>query len=148
MTAGRDIACVGVSDWANELQTNDQHLLRPMAPGNRIHSVESLGLRRPQVSSRDIRRIGRRLVRGLRPPRAVDGLHVSSPLVLPYHGTSAIVHDAVPQRELLRVCDVQCSAERAREARLDDWAVSLTHEGDLASAVVIATTTHSTRRTP
>ena len=40
------------------------------------------------------------------------------------------------------------AAERAREACLDDWAVSLTHEGDLASAVVIATTTHSTRRTP
>ena len=32
------------------------------------------------------------------------------------------------------------AAERAREAGLVEWAVSLTHEGDLASAVVIATT--------
>lgn len=30
-------------------------------------------------------------------------------------------------------------AERARTAGLDEWAVSLTHEGDLASAVVVAT---------
>ena len=90
MKAGRDIVCVGFSDWANELQTNEQHLLRRMAPDNRILFVESLGLRRPQVASRDIRRVGRRLVRGLQPPRAVDGLHVLSPLVLPYHGNSAI----------------------------------------------------------
>lgn len=40
------------------------------------------------------------------------------------------------------------AAERAREAGLDDWAVSLTHEGDLASAVVIATTTHPTATDP
>ncbi len=31
------------------------------------------------------------------------------------------------------------AAERARAAGLVEWAVSLTHEGDLASAVVIAT---------
>ncbi len=31
------------------------------------------------------------------------------------------------------------AADRARTAGLDDWALSLTHEGDLASAVVVAT---------
>lgn len=35
-------------------------------------------------------------------------------------------------------------AERARAAGLGDWAVSLTHEGDLASAVVVATPTTTT----
>lgn len=30
------------------------------------------------------------------------------------------------------------AAERARAAGLEDWAVSLSHEGDLASAVVVA----------
>lgn len=30
------------------------------------------------------------------------------------------------------------AAERARSCGLDEWAVSLTHEGDLASAVVVA----------
>lgn len=31
------------------------------------------------------------------------------------------------------------AAERARAAGVEEWAVSLTHEGDLASAVVVAT---------
>jgi glycosyltransferase involved in cell wall biosynthesis len=57
-----------------------------LARGNRVLFVESLGLRRPQLAARDLRRLARRLVRGVRPPRAVDGLHVLSPLVLPLHG--------------------------------------------------------------
>ena len=47
--------------------------------------VESLGLRRPQLAGRDVARIWRRLRRGLAGPRARDGLHVLSPLVLPLH---------------------------------------------------------------
>ncbi|MCW3011024.1 MAG: glycosyltransferase family 1 protein [Solirubrobacterales bacterium] len=82
---GRDIVCVGFSDWGNDLLTNEQHLLVRLAAGNRILFVESLGLRRPQVARRDVRRILRRLVRGVMPARAVDGLHVISPLVLPLH---------------------------------------------------------------
>jgi glycosyltransferase involved in cell wall biosynthesis len=56
-----------------------------LARTNRVLFVESLGLRRPQFARRDLRRIVRRLARGLGPPRAVDGLHVLSPLVLPLH---------------------------------------------------------------
>jgi glycosyltransferase involved in cell wall biosynthesis len=82
---GRDIVCVGFSDWGKDLLTNEQHLLVRLAADNRILFVESLGLRRPQVAGRDLRRIARRLVRGVMPPRAVDGLHVISPLVLPLH---------------------------------------------------------------
>lgn len=82
---GRDIVCVGFSDWGKDLLTNEQHLLVRLAAHNRILFVESLGLRRPQVAGRDIKRILRRLVRGVQPPREVDGLHVLSPLVLPLH---------------------------------------------------------------
>jgi len=82
---GRDIVCVGFSDWGKDLLTNEQHLLVRLAAHNRILFVESLGLRRPQVAGRDIKRILRRLVRGVMPPREVDGLHVISPLVLPIH---------------------------------------------------------------
>ena len=87
---GRDIVCVGFSDWDNELKTNEQHLLRLMAAEHRILFVESLGLRRPQVAGRDLKRIGRRLIRGLQPPRPVDGIHVLSPLVLPFHSNAAV----------------------------------------------------------
>jgi glycosyltransferase involved in cell wall biosynthesis len=86
----RDIVCVGFADWDTELWTNQHHLMARLARANRVLFVESLGLRRPQLAARDLRRIARRLRRGLEPPRAVDGLHVLSPLVLPFHGNAAV----------------------------------------------------------
>jgi len=83
--AGRDIVCVGFADWDTELWTNQHHLMSRLARDNRVLFVESLGLRRPQLAGRDLARIWRRLRRGLAPPRAGDGLHVLSPLVLPLH---------------------------------------------------------------
>jgi glycosyltransferase involved in cell wall biosynthesis len=87
---GRDIVCVGTADWQTELPINQHQLMGRLAIGNRILFVESLGLRRPQLASRDLRRIGRRLARGLRGVRTVDGVHVLSPLVLPFHGRAAV----------------------------------------------------------
>ncbi len=82
---GRDIVCVGFADWDTELWTNQHHLMSRLARENRVLFVESLGLRRPQFAGRDIKRIVRRLRRGLASPRPVDGLHVLSPLVVPFH---------------------------------------------------------------
>jgi len=82
---GRDIVCVGFADWDTELWTNQHHLMSRLARENRVLFIESLGLRQPQLAGRDLKRIARRLRRGLAPPRAVDGLHVLSPLVLPFH---------------------------------------------------------------
>ncbi len=82
---GRDIVCVGFADWDTELWTNQHHLMSRLARENNVLFVESLGLRQPQLAGRDLTRIARRLRRGLAPPRAVDGLHVLSPLVLPFH---------------------------------------------------------------
>jgi glycosyltransferase involved in cell wall biosynthesis len=87
---GRDIVCVGFADWDTELWTNQHHLMSRLARENRVLFVESLGLRRPQLAGRDVARIWRRLRRGLAPPRASDGLHVLSPLVLPLHRHAAI----------------------------------------------------------
>jgi len=86
---GRDIVCVGFADWDTELWTNQHHLMSRLARENRVLFVESLGLRRPQLAGRDLRRIARRLRRGLAPPRHVDGLDVLSPLVLPLHSSGA-----------------------------------------------------------
>jgi glycosyltransferase involved in cell wall biosynthesis len=82
---GRDIVCVGFADWDTELWTNQHHLMSRLARENRVLFIESLGLRQPQLAGRDLKRIARRLRRGLAPPRPVDGLHVLSPLVLPFH---------------------------------------------------------------
>jgi glycosyltransferase involved in cell wall biosynthesis len=88
--AGQDILCVGFSDWSAELLTNQQHLLVRAASQNRILFVESLGLRRPQLASKDLRRIVRRLLRARRPLREEDGVHVLSPLVLPLHSNAFV----------------------------------------------------------
>jgi glycosyltransferase involved in cell wall biosynthesis len=87
---GRDIVCIGFSDWHTDLLTNQQHLLVRAAKENRVLFVESLGLRRPQLAARDLRRIGRRLASALEPVREVDGLHVLSPLVLPLHSNELL----------------------------------------------------------
>ena len=87
---GRDIVCVGFADWDTDLWTNQHHLMSRLAVENRVLFVESLGLRRPQLAGRDVARIARRLRRGLAPPRARDGLHVLSPLVLPLHSSAAV----------------------------------------------------------
>lgn len=87
---GRDIVCVGFNDWETELWTNQHHLMARLAERNRVLFVESLGLRRPQLTAaRDVRRIARRLGRGLRGPRRRDGVDVLSPLVLPLHDRAA-----------------------------------------------------------
>ncbi len=90
---GRDVVCVGFNDWDNEVRTNQHHLMARLAvAGNRVLFIESLGLRRPSLGSgRDVRRIARRLRRGLGGPRLRDGgVTVLSPLVLPVHSSRVI----------------------------------------------------------
>jgi glycosyltransferase involved in cell wall biosynthesis len=89
---GRDVVCVGFNDWDNEIWTNQHHLMsRLAAAGSQVLFVESLGLRRPDLGSgRDLRRIARRLRRGLAPPRQRDGLTVLSPLIVPLHSNALV----------------------------------------------------------
>jgi glycosyltransferase involved in cell wall biosynthesis len=87
--SGRSIVCVGFADWDGGLWTNQQHLMSRLARQNRVLFIESLGLRRPTLAGRDVRRMLRRLRLGLSGPRPTDGLHVLSPLVLPFHGAAA-----------------------------------------------------------
>lgn len=116
---GRDIVCVGFNDWDNEVWTNQHHLMsRLAAAGNRVLFIESLGLRRPQLrSGRDLRRIWRRLERGLGPARSRDGVTVLSPLVLPMH-SSAVVRGV--NRLLLRA-RVRTTARRVGIRRPVLW---------------------------
>ncbi len=115
---GRDIVCVGFADWETDLWTNQQHLMSRLARENRVLFVESLGLRRPQLAGRDLARIARRLGKGLRPPRAVDGLHVLSPLVLPLHSHAAA---RALNRRLLRA-QARRATRHLRIARPILWA--------------------------
>jgi glycosyltransferase involved in cell wall biosynthesis len=115
---GRDVVCVGFADWDTELWTNQHHLMSRLARDNRVLFVESLGLRRPQLAGRDLARIWRRLRRGLAPPRAADGLHVLSPLVLPLHSHAAV---RALNRRLLRA-QVRRATHRLGMGRAILWA--------------------------
>lgn len=115
---GRDIVCIGTADWATELPINQHQLMRRLGARNRVLFVESLGLRRPQLASRDLRRIARRLTRGLRGARSVGSLHVLSPLVMPFHGSAAL---RAVNRRLLRL-QVRWAARRMGMSKPILWA--------------------------
>ncbi len=84
----RDVVILSTADWDNPFWTNKQHVAVELGRrGFRVLYVESVGLRRPTLKSRDLGRILRRLWRCVRAPKRVrDNLWVWSPLVLPVHG--------------------------------------------------------------
>lgn len=87
---GRQIVCIGHGDWNPELATNQHHLMARLGEANDVLFVESLGLRRPQLVSRDLLRMWRRLRDGLKGIRPDDGVHVLSPIGIPAHGHRAL----------------------------------------------------------
>lgn len=122
---GREIVCIGTADWQTELPINQHQLMRRLAVHNRVLFVESLGLRRPQLAGRDLRRIARRLARGLRGVRRIGDLWVLSPLVLPFHGSAAV---RALNRRLLRR-QVRRAARRLGAGRPILWAYAPQAEG-------------------
>lgn len=81
----RDVVVLSTADWDHPLWTNKQHVAMSLVDaGCRVLYLDSLGLRPAQATGRDLKRIAKRLWRGLRPPRRVkQNLWVWSPLVLP-----------------------------------------------------------------
>lgn len=84
-----DFVVLATADWDNPLWTNKQQLSsRWGAAGHKVLYVESLGLRRPGISGRDLGRMGRRLKRANRLRAAAPGVWVFSPLVIPLHDSA------------------------------------------------------------
>lgn len=89
------ILVLGTADWNQPIATNQHYVVRELCRNSfaDVNFVESMGLRAPQLSQRDIARILNRLtsrVRKTRPQAKVqrprpDGLKVLSPLTLPWH---------------------------------------------------------------
>ena len=81
----RDVVFLATADWDHPFWTNKQHVAQALADlGHRVFYVESVGLRPPRLESQDLRRIWRRLYRGLKPPRRVaERVWVWSPLLIP-----------------------------------------------------------------
>ena len=86
MLNNQNIIIFGFADWDNPYKTNQHYVARYLSEGNRVLFVESLGLRQPVIQSKDIKRIWRRLLKGLRVFRRYkSNFFVYSPLVIPLH---------------------------------------------------------------
>ncbi len=89
MLDGRDIICFA-HDWDSD-PTSKTHIMQILAAKNRVLWVNSVGMRRPGASGRDLRRMLVKLKRGLQGSlRVHDHLHVFNPLVLPFPGVRGI----------------------------------------------------------
>lgn len=87
-----DFIIISTADWDNPFWTNKQHIAKRLADrGHRVLYVDSIGLRRPTVNQRDIKRILSKLKKfkqGIN--KKQSNLWVWSPVVLPFHGNKII----------------------------------------------------------
>ena len=94
MTKSYHIVVISTADWDHPLWTNKQHVSCSLAEhGFHVLYVESLALRPLRLSSKDFRRVVRRVLKWLSPPRKVaHRISICSPLVIPngQHGLPLI----------------------------------------------------------
>ncbi len=88
MINGQNIICIASANWDDNSWVNVQHIMLRLARNNKILYIDSIGLRRPNITKRsDFSRVVRRLINFLRGLRMVkSNLYVLSPIILPiYH---------------------------------------------------------------
>lgn len=85
------VLILGTADWNQAIATNQHYMARELASHFPVVFSESLGLRRPELTRRDLRRMLRRVLRpraraGTR--RAVPaGLSIVTPVIVPLHNS-------------------------------------------------------------
>ncbi|MET3175521.1 UNVERIFIED_ORG: teichuronic acid biosynthesis glycosyltransferase TuaH [Arthrobacter sp. UYCu721] len=83
-----ELLILGTADWNQPIATNQHYMTRELAKSFNTTFVESLGLRRPEFSIRDLRRIWERLRKDSASTsiRLVpENVEVVAPLVVPIH---------------------------------------------------------------
>lgn len=87
-----DILIFSTADWDNPFWTNKQHMAKTFeANGHRVIYVDSLGLRKPTGSSKDLKRIFKRLFSLFKPYSKVsDNIWRVRPFVIPLHSNKFI----------------------------------------------------------
>jgi len=105
MMEGNSIICFA-HDWGGD-PTSKTHIMRILRRTNRVLWVNSIGMRRPTASARDLRRMADKLRRSLGGCREVEpNLFVANPLVLPLPGLAAAdrLNAAILAAWLRRLC--------------------------------------------
>ena len=87
-----NVVMLSTAEWDNPFWTNKQHTATALADlGFRVLYIESLGLRRPTIHSRDWFRIFKRLIKAFTSPKPVrKNIWVWSPLVIPFSSNSGV----------------------------------------------------------
>jgi glycosyltransferase involved in cell wall biosynthesis len=84
---GYDIICFS-NDWDGD-PLSKKHIMKRLARKNRVLWVNSIGNRNPTISKSDLTRVFRKLKAFFMGPRRVsEGIHVISPLAIPFHGSA------------------------------------------------------------
>jgi len=92
---GENIIILSSDDWASGLKTSKYHLARCLARENRVLFVNSIGLRSPGASRRDLGRIAKKLLDFCRGARRVpEGPYVYTPIAVPFRRNSRLVRAA------------------------------------------------------
>lgn len=87
---GENIVCIASATW-DSMWVNAQHLMSRLGRNNRVLYVNNMGLRPPGASSSDLVKIFQRITEWVSPVRKrAPGIHVLSPIVLPFHGIKFI----------------------------------------------------------
>ena len=86
MISNQDVILFSSDDWASGLKSSKYHVAVGFSKANRVLFVNSIGLRNPSGSSKDIKRIWHKLISFLKGwERIDDHLFVYTPLVIPFH---------------------------------------------------------------
>ncbi len=90
MTTRHGIVCFSINEWADVPRNQIQLMRVAAARGYRVLYVETVGLRKPELTRRDLRKFVRRFKKLLRPLRHRRHLWVLSPFALPIHGNRRV----------------------------------------------------------
>ena len=92
---GENIIILSSDDWSSGLKTSKYHVARTLARHNQVFFVNSVGLRSPEASAGDVKRMWDKLRSFLQgASRVPEGLCVYSPILFPF------MRDAAPVRQV------------------------------------------------
>lgn len=86
MIANENIIIFSSDDWESGLKSSKYHIALGLSNANKVLFINSIGLRHPSVSAKDMERIWRKLTSFFKGYQRInDNLFVFTPLVIPFH---------------------------------------------------------------
>lgn len=91
MIQNENIIYFSSDEWENSLKTSQFHVAVRLARENRVLYVNSIGMRNPEVSKKDVSRVVNKLKRCFRGIKKIhENMYVASPIVIPFHGSGFV----------------------------------------------------------